>query len=344
MSIAGLHRIPGIRVGHATDPVGLTGCTAIVFPEGAVAGHVTAGVATGSRELAALEPRHLVERVHAICLAGGSAFGLAAASGVARVLEEAGIGHLTSCARVPIVAAAVVYDLALGDPRARPDEAMGAAAARLALLEPARRGRSPATSAPAPASRAGKLLGIACATKTGLGVAGLDAGDGLLVGALVVLNPVGDVLGPDGKVPGRHPARAGLAGAGGSQRAHPVRRGPKPARAGHQHHPGRGRLQRPGEPRRGRLAGRAGAGRPGPPHRPALHAPRRRSGLRGVGGRQARGAAPAGHPLPRRARGRASSTPARARPRPAGCRRVTPALRVLLIPALTCPAQLRRHA
>jgi L-aminopeptidase/D-esterase-like protein len=200
MSIEGLHQIPGIRVGHATDPVGLTGCTAIVFPRGAVAGHVAAGVATGSRELATLEPRHLVERVHGICLSGGSAFGLAAASGVARVLEEAGIGHQTSKAKVPIVAGAVVYDLALGDPRARPDEAMGAAAARLALAEGSPPGPRSGNVGAGTGVCAGKVLGIPCATKTGLGVQGLDGGAGLLIGALVVLNPVGDVLGPDGKL------------------------------------------------------------------------------------------------------------------------------------------------
>ena len=200
MSIEGLHQIPGIRVGHATDPVGLTGCTAIVFLRGAVGGHVTAGVATGSRELATLEPRHLVERVHGICLSGGSAFGLAAASGVARVLEEAGIGHVTAKAKVPIVAGAVVYDLALGDPRARPDEAMGAAAARLALSEPVALVPRSGNIGAGTGVCAGKVLGVPCATKTGLGVAGIDAGAGLLIGALVVLNPVGDVLGPDGRL------------------------------------------------------------------------------------------------------------------------------------------------
>jgi L-aminopeptidase/D-esterase-like protein len=197
MSTGSLSDLPGIKIGHFTDAVGLTGCTAILFPSGAVAGHRVAGVASGSRELEALSPRHLVERIHGICLSGGSAFGLAAASGVARVLEAEGIGHLTAVARVPIVAGAVVYDLNLGDPAARPDEAAGEAAARAALAGSGPRGSGNLGAGTGVC--AGKLLGARCATKTGLGQAGREGAGGLRVAALAVLNPVGDVLALDGR-------------------------------------------------------------------------------------------------------------------------------------------------
>jgi L-aminopeptidase/D-esterase-like protein len=158
-----------------------------------VAGHVAWGTATGTRELAALSPRHLVERIHGICLAGGSAFGLAAASGVARRLESERIGHDTSAGKVPIVAAAVVYDLNLGDSAVRPDESMGDRAAYSALAESSRASGNVGAGTGA---SAGKLLGVGCATKTGLGNAGVQTADGLRVAALVVANPVGDILDP----------------------------------------------------------------------------------------------------------------------------------------------------
>ncbi len=185
--------IPGVLVGHATDPDALTGCTAAVFSEGAVAGHAAVGVATGSRELAAFTPRHVVQRVHGVCLSGGSAFGLAAATGVVGRLEQAGIGHKTFAGLVPIVGGAVVYDLNLGQSSRRPDEAMGWQAADAAL------GQAPPASGLVGAGAgvsAGKLLGVPCATKTGLGNAGVSTPEGLQVAALAVLNPVGDVLSP----------------------------------------------------------------------------------------------------------------------------------------------------
>ncbi|MCC6749408.1 MAG: P1 family peptidase [Deltaproteobacteria bacterium] len=191
MTVTSLSELPGVLVGHATDLAGLTGCTAILFPDGAVAGGAVVGTATGSRELAVLEPRHHVERIHGVCLAGGSAFGLAAADGVMRVLAAHGVGHRTLAGVVPIVPAAVVYDLGLGDPGAWPDARLGEAAATQALA------RTPASSGCVGAGTgvsAGKLQGLACATKTGLGQAGLCTDEGLAVGALVVLNPVGDVL------------------------------------------------------------------------------------------------------------------------------------------------------
>jgi L-aminopeptidase/D-esterase-like protein len=185
--------LPGVRVGHSTEASALTGCTAVVFPDGAVAGHVAWGTATGTRELLTLTPRHVVERIHGICLAGGSAFGLAAASGVVRRLDAEGIGHLTSAGKVPIVAGAVVYDLNLGDSAIRPDETMGDLAAYQALTEGA---TSSGNVGAGTGVSAGKLLGVSCATKTGLGNGGVTTDEGLTVAALAVLNPVGDVLEP----------------------------------------------------------------------------------------------------------------------------------------------------
>lgn len=182
--------LPGVQVGHATDAEGLTGCTAVVFPEGAVCAHAAVGVASGSRELPTTTPRHMVERVHGVAFCGGSAFGLAAADGVMHELEAAGIGHETGKALVPIVPAAVVYDLHVGDARARPDAAMGALAAREALAGGSShlRGNIGAGTG----ASVGKLLGPERATKSGIGQAGLVDGE-LKVAALAVVNPVGEV-------------------------------------------------------------------------------------------------------------------------------------------------------
>lgn len=194
MSVTSLNDLEGVLVGHATEETALTGCTAVIFPAGAVAGHVAFGTATGSRELAALTPRHLVDRIHGICLSGGSAFGLAAAGGIMTRLEQEGIGHTTSSAKVPIVAGAVVYDLNLGDGSVRPDELMGQRAAEAALA-----GAGPASGNVGAGTGvcSGKLLEVACATKTGLGNGGVTTDEGLQVAALAVVNPVGDVLDPD---------------------------------------------------------------------------------------------------------------------------------------------------
>ena len=191
--LTNLADLEGVCVGHASDDAALTGCTAVVFPEGAVMAHVVCGVASGSRELDALKPRHLVDHVHGVSLAGGSAFGLAAASGVMRRLEEAEIGHRTGNGKVPIVPGAVVYDLNLGDGKVRPDEAMGYEAASNAL------DGGPSMSGNVGAGTgvcAGKMLGVKCATKTGLGNASVVASEGLKVAALAVVNPVGDVRDP----------------------------------------------------------------------------------------------------------------------------------------------------
>ncbi len=184
--------VPGIRVGHTTDPVGLTGCTVVLCEEGAIGGVDQRGGAPGTRETDLLRPMHLVERVHAVLLTGGSAFGLAAADGVVRYLEERGVGFDTGVAKVPIVPAAVIFDLNLGDPAARPDAAMGYAACQAATDGPVPEGNVGAGTG----ASAGKLLGIARAMKTGIGSTAVHLGDGLVVAALMVVNPFGNVVDP----------------------------------------------------------------------------------------------------------------------------------------------------
>jgi len=183
--------VAGIEVGHAQDEAALTGCTVILARRGAVAGGCVRGLAPGTRETDLLRAGTLVEQAHAILLTGGSAFGLAAADGVMRYLEERGVGHDTGVARVPIVPGAVIFDLALGDPHARPDAAMGYAACEAASTRESRQGNVGAGMG----ASVGKLLGMACAMKGGLGVASLRAGE-LVVAALAVVNALGDVVAP----------------------------------------------------------------------------------------------------------------------------------------------------
>ena len=184
--------VPGTRVGHATDLEGLTGCTVILCEGGAVAGVDQRGGAPGTRETDLLRPMHLVQQVHAILLTGGSAFGLAAADGVMRYLEEKGIGFDTGVTRVPIVPAAVLFDLDLGDPQARPDAAMGYAACQAASDGQVAEGAVGAGTG----ARAGMVLGLKRAMKSGLGSAAISLSGGVTVGALMVANPFGDVVDP----------------------------------------------------------------------------------------------------------------------------------------------------
>jgi L-aminopeptidase/D-esterase-like protein len=188
----GLTAVPGIRVGHATDLDGLTGCTVVLCEKGAVAGVDQRGGAPGTRETDLLRPMHLVQEVHAVVLAGGSAFGLAAADGVMRYLGEKGTGFNATVATVPIVPAAILFDLDLGNPAARPDAAMGIAACQAASDGPVSEGNTGAGTG----ATAGKILGINHATKSGIGTAAVDLGGGLVVGALIAANPFGDVVDP----------------------------------------------------------------------------------------------------------------------------------------------------
>lgn len=191
-----LTAIEGLRVGHAHDLDGLTGCTVILCPPGTVAGVDQRGGAPGTRETDLLRPLHLVEHVHAIVLAGGSAYGLDAASGVMRWLEERGIGFNVGVGVVPVVPAAILFDLDLGNPAARPDAAMGYAACQAASAEPVAEGCVGAGTG----AQVGRLLGPAFACKSGLGTAALEIGDGLRVAALFAVNALGDVVDEDGAI------------------------------------------------------------------------------------------------------------------------------------------------
>ena len=184
--------IPGLRVGHAHDETALTGCTVVLCEAGAVGGVAQRGGAPGTRETDALHPLHLVEKVHAVLLAGGSAFGLEAATGVVRYLEERGVGFDVRVARVPIVPAAILFDLGIGDPKVRPDAAMGYQACQNASAEPPAEGNAGAGMG----ATVGKILGPGQAMKAGIGSAARAIGRGVIVGALVAVNAFGDIIDP----------------------------------------------------------------------------------------------------------------------------------------------------
>lgn len=184
--------VPGIEVGQATDEQALTGCTVILCRPGAVVGVSVRGGGPGTRETDLCRPAHpLVSRAHAVLLAGGSAYGLAAADGVMRYLEEQGIGYDTGAARVPIVPAAILWDLGVGDSHGRPDAAMGYAACQSAASGPVAEGNVGAGTGAA----VGWLLGRERCTKGGLGTASVAIGR-LVVGAIVAVNCLGDVIDP----------------------------------------------------------------------------------------------------------------------------------------------------
>lgn len=188
----GLTDIEGIAVGHVTDREAVTGCTAILFPNGAVAGVDVRGSAVGEREFETLRPGHVVDRIHGLVLAGGSAFGLEAAAGVMRYLEERGVGFDVGVARIPIVPAAILFDLAIGDSKRRPDAAMGYAAAAAATTEKVEEGSVGAGTG----ATVGKLFGLKQAVKGGLGTATIAVAGGVRVSALVVVNAFGDIRDP----------------------------------------------------------------------------------------------------------------------------------------------------
>jgi len=184
--------VPGIKVGHATNKEALTGCTVVLCEDGAVGGVDQRGGAPGTRETDSMQPMHLVQKAHAVVLAGGSAFGLEAATGVVRYLEERGIGFDTLVAKVPIVPAAILFDLDIGDPSVRPDAAMGYAACQAADNGLVAEGNVGAGTG----ARVGNIMGIQQAMKAGLGTASVDLGEGLVVGAIVAVNAFGDVIDP----------------------------------------------------------------------------------------------------------------------------------------------------
>lgn len=187
-----LTSVTGLRVGHHTLSTRPTGCTVILAPAGAVAGVDVRGAAPGTRETDLLRPENLVQQVHAIVLAGGSAFGLDAATGTMKWLEEQGIGFDVGVAKVPIVPAAILFDLGVGDARIRPDAACGYAAAAAATTAPVHEGDVGAGAG----ATVGKLLGRARAMKAGIGSAAFTMANGTVVAALAAVNAYGDVIDP----------------------------------------------------------------------------------------------------------------------------------------------------
>ena len=205
--------VPGVSVGHWTDLEVATGCTVALCPQGAVAGVDVRGGAPGTREIALLDPTCTVARVHAVLLGGGSAFGLAAADGVMRWLEERGYGFDAGLARVPIVPAAILFDLALGRADVRPGADAGYAACDAAHSGPVDEGCVGAGTG----ATVGKALGFSQATKSGVGSASRSLGPQIVVAALVAVNAVGDVIDPaDGRIVAG--ARSGSGEFVGSQR------------------------------------------------------------------------------------------------------------------------------
>lgn len=192
-----LRDVPGIRVGHLTDTAGMTGCTVVLAEGGAAAGVDVRGAAPGTRETDLLRPTALVERVDAICLAGGSAFGLAAADGVVRFLAERGVGYDTGIRRVPIVPAAIVFDLGVGSPDAAPGPGDGYAAC---LAAEAGDGPMSGRIGAGTGATVGKLAGMAQARPGGIGSAGMRLEGGVTLAALVVNNAIGNVISRDGTV------------------------------------------------------------------------------------------------------------------------------------------------
>jgi L-aminopeptidase/D-esterase-like protein len=192
----GLTDIPGIRVGHASDYDALTGCTVVLCEAGAIAGAEVRGSASGTEELPVMNPLHVTDAVHAVVLAGGSAFGLEAASGVRRYLEHSGIGFETSAARVPIVPCAILYDLGIGKPDVRPTREMGERACSASTSDAVVEG---AVGAGAGAT-VGKIFGMRQAMKGGIGSATIELQGsyaGIRVAALAVVNAFGDIRDPE---------------------------------------------------------------------------------------------------------------------------------------------------
>lgn len=188
----GLTAVAGVKVGHYTLSERPTGCTVVLVEAGAVAGVDVRGAAPGTRETDLLNPVNLVDQVQAIVLSGGSAFGLDTATGVMRYLDERDLGYTTPVAKVPIVPAAILFDLGIGDPKIRPTAECGYRAATAATADAVQEGNVGAGAG----ATVGKLLGPKRAMKAGIGTASITLPDGLTVAALVAVNAVGDVINP----------------------------------------------------------------------------------------------------------------------------------------------------
>ena len=182
--------VPGILVGHAHNKTARTGCTVISPQVEAIAGVDVRGSAPGSREIELLKPVRLVQKVHAILLTGGSAFGLEAASGVMAYLEERGIGYDTGVVKVPLVPAAVIYDLAVGDANIRPDSEMGRRACEVASANTVEEGLVGVGAG----ATVGKIAGQENAMLGGVGTCSSDLGNNTIIGVLTVVNSLGNVV------------------------------------------------------------------------------------------------------------------------------------------------------
>lgn len=183
--------IPGIKVGHAHNQAAGTGCTVVLCESGAIAAADVRGGAPGTREINVLDTANIVDHVHAVYLGGGSAYGLAGATGVMDYLESKGVGFNVGVAVVPIVPGAVLFDLAVGDPTVRPDASMGRAACEAATAGVVAQGNVGAGCG----ASVGKITGHRAATKSGIGTASVQVGE-LIVGAIIAVNAVGDVIDP----------------------------------------------------------------------------------------------------------------------------------------------------
>ncbi len=186
-------RVPGIRVGHADNAEARTGCTVLLTECGAVGGVDVRGSSPGTREIELLKPVRNVEKIHAILLTGGSAFGLDAASGVMRFLEQKGVGYDVGVAKVPLVAAAVIFDLFVGDASVRPDSAMGFQACENATHSECREGQVGVGMG----ATVGKVWGLDQCSPGGVGTCAETLDGGIVVGVLVVVNAFGDVIDPN---------------------------------------------------------------------------------------------------------------------------------------------------
>ncbi len=192
ITVKGLTDIEGILVGHVTDYDGLTGCTVVLCEAGAVAGGDIRGSATGTEEWDVLNPLHVTDRIHAVSLAGRSAFGLEAASGVRRFLEHKGVGFKFGNARIPIVPAAILFDFGMGKAGVRPTREMGESACAAATAGPVAEGAVGAGTG----ATVGKILGMKNAMKSGIGSFTVELNGGVKVSALAAVNALGDVRDP----------------------------------------------------------------------------------------------------------------------------------------------------
>jgi L-aminopeptidase/D-esterase-like protein len=192
VTVKGLTDVPGILVGHVTDYDGLTGCTVVLCEAGAVAGGDIRGSATGTEEWDVLNPLHVTDRIHAVSLAGRSAFGLEAASGVRRFLEHKGVGFKFGGAYIPIVPAAILFDLGMGKLSVRPTREMGESACAAATDGPVQEGAVGAGTG----ATVGKILGMKSAMKSGIGSFTVELDGAIKVSALAAVNALGNVRDP----------------------------------------------------------------------------------------------------------------------------------------------------